>query len=116
MAAEFSKGQTKNRRISIEDGEMRHGRKSKSRVINGYKRHIAADIDSRLILAATVRPANQREFEAEEDIRPDVERLGEVTELHIDRGYLSGTWPPRTPSARPARPIEALEKQQRAFQ
>ena len=75
------------------DGDMRHGRKSKSRVINGFKRHVATDVDSGLILAAAVRPANQREHAAEADIRPDVERLGEVTELHIDRGYLSGRWP-----------------------
>jgi len=86
-------GTSKDRRISVEDGEMRHGRKSKSRVINGYKRHIAADIDSGLVLATAVRPANEKEFSAEIDLRPDVARLGEVAELHIDRGYLSGTWP-----------------------
>jgi hypothetical protein len=86
-------GTAKDRRISIEDGDMRHGRKSKSRVINGYKRHIAQDVDSKLILAATARPANEKEFMAEQDLRPDVERLGSVAELHIDRGYLAGGWP-----------------------
>jgi len=86
------RGTAKDRRISIEDQEMRHGRKSKSRPINGFKRHIATDIGSGIILAATVRPANEKEFMAEDDIRPDVERLGQVTELHIDRGYLSGSW------------------------
>lgn len=86
------RGTAKNRRISITDGEMRHGRKSKSRVINGYKRHVATDLDSGLILAATVRPANEREYFAEKEIRPDVERQGVVRELHIDRGYLAGTW------------------------
>lgn len=85
-------GTAPDRRISITDGEMRHGRKSKSRVINGFKRHVATDLDTGLILAATVRPANEREFAAEDDIRPDVERIGEVGELHIDRGYLSGSW------------------------
>lgn len=86
-------GTAQDRRISVEDGEMRHGRKSKSRVINGFKRHIAAEVDTGLILAASVRPANEREFQAEDTIRPDVERLGKVVELHIDRGYLSGSWP-----------------------
>jgi hypothetical protein len=33
------------RRVSIEDPEMRHGRKSKSKRFNGYKRHIATDLD-----------------------------------------------------------------------
>jgi len=29
----------KDRRISVEDGQMRHGRKSKHQRIDGYKRH-----------------------------------------------------------------------------
>lgn len=87
------KGTARDRRISIVDGEMRHGRKSKSRTINGFKRHVATELNHGLILAATVRPANEREHFAEEDLRPDVERIGEVAELHIDRGYLSGNWP-----------------------
>lgn len=87
------RGTARDRRISIADGEMRHGRKSKSRIINGYKRHVAHDLDSGLILAGTVRPANEKEFRAEDDLRPDVERIGDVEELHIDRGYLPGTWP-----------------------
>jgi hypothetical protein len=85
-------GTAKDRRISIVDGEMRHGRKSKSRVINGFKRHVATHLDTGLLLAATVRPANEKEYLAENDIRPDVERLGRVVELHIDRGYLAGNW------------------------
>ena len=34
-----------DRRVSIEDKEMRHGRKSKSKRFNGFKRHIATDVD-----------------------------------------------------------------------
>ena len=45
-----------------------------------------------LVLAATVRPANEPEYRAETELRPDVERFGKVVELHIDRGYLAGTW------------------------
>lgn len=87
------RGTAKDRIISITDPAMRHGRKSKSRTINGYKRHVAKNLDDGLILAGTVRPANEREHQAEQDIRPDVERLGEVVELHVDRGYLAGQWP-----------------------
>ena len=54
-------GVAKERRISISDGEMRHGRKSKSGRIDGYKRHLAVDLDAKLILAATVTPANRPE-------------------------------------------------------
>ncbi len=91
--ARIRRGTARDRRISITDADMRHGRKSKSRVINGYKRHIARDLDSGLILAATARPANEREYAVEQEIRRDVERHGEVVELHIDRGYLAGAWP-----------------------
>lgn len=91
--ARIRDGVAADRVISITDGDMRHGRKSKSRVVNGFKRHIAADMDSGLILATTVRPANEPEYLAEHDIRSEVEKLGEVAELHIDRGYLAGNWP-----------------------
>jgi hypothetical protein len=36
---------------------MRHGRKSKSRRFNGFKRHIAADVDRGVILACAITPA-----------------------------------------------------------
>ena len=38
------KGVAKDRRISIEDPDMRHGRKSRSQKIDGYKRHILKDL------------------------------------------------------------------------
>lgn len=86
------RGVARDRRISISDPDMRHGRKSRSRVINGFKRHLALDLDTGLILGATVRPANQPEHWATEELRVDVGRLGEVSELSIDRGYLASTW------------------------
>jgi hypothetical protein len=57
-------GVAPDRRVSIEDSEMRHGRKSKSKRFNGYKRHIARDLDSKLILSCAVAPANRPEEEA----------------------------------------------------
>jgi len=38
--ASLIKGVAKDRRISIEDAEMRHGRKSRSVRVDGYKRHV----------------------------------------------------------------------------
>ena len=38
-------GMAKDRQISITDPEMRHGRKSSSARFDGYKRHIAQDLD-----------------------------------------------------------------------
>jgi hypothetical protein len=82
-------GVAKERRISIADGEMRHGRKSKSSRVDGYKRHIAVDLDGKLILAAAVTPANRPEGEASGALLRDVEKQGfTVEDLYIDRAYL----------------------------
>lgn len=84
-------GVAPDRRVSVEDGEMRHGRKSKSKRFNGYKRHIAADLDTDLILACAVTPANRPEEEAAPLLRDDIARLpvrSEISALHIDRGYI----------------------------
>lgn len=86
------RGTAKDRRISAEDESMRHGRKSRSRTINGFKNHIAVDIETGLTLAASVRPANEREHMVDKHIRADIEKHGTVAELHIDRGYLSSQW------------------------
>lgn len=86
------KGVAEDRRISIEEPEMRHGRKSRSRTINGYKSHLGVDLDTELVLACAVTPANRPEVEALEPITADVGRYPERTEvgeLYIDRGYLA---------------------------
>jgi hypothetical protein len=86
----IKQGVAKERRISVRDGQMRHGRKSKASRVDGYKRHIALDLDEKLILAVAVTPANRPEAEATEDLLTDVRRPGHTVEaLHIDRGYLA---------------------------
>jgi len=82
-------GTAKDRRISVSDPDMRHGRKSRSRVINGYKRHVACDLETKLILSATVRPANEPEHRAADLLRAEIEEFGTVEEFHVDRGYLA---------------------------
>ncbi|NOK17180.1 DUF4114 domain-containing protein [Corallococcus carmarthensis] len=42
---------------SIEDPDMRHGRKSKR--FNGYKQHLSTDLDTDLVVACAVTPANR---------------------------------------------------------
>jgi transposase len=42
-------GVAKDRRISIEDAQMRHGRKTKSVRVDGYKRHVLTDLDTELV-------------------------------------------------------------------
>jgi len=85
-------GVAEDRRISIEDPDMRHGRKSKSQTIKGYKSHLAADLDTNLIVACAVTSANQPEADALPGIVEDLGRYAERNEigaLHIDRGYLA---------------------------
>jgi len=88
----IKEGVAPERRVSIVDGEMRHGRKSKSKRFNGYKRHIAADLDSRLILACALTPANRPEEEAAPELQADIQHQKlNITELHIDRGYVNAS-------------------------
>ena len=83
-------GVAPERRVSVEDPEMRHGRKSKSKRFNGYKRHIARDIDSKLILSCVIAPANRPEAEAAAPLKADIERQKLVIgEWYIDRGYIN---------------------------
>lgn len=77
------RGVAADRRISITDPDMRHGRKSSTKVINGYKRHILADLDTGLVVDLDVRPANEPEHKVLDQFV-----LPAMTELHIDRGFL----------------------------
>jgi hypothetical protein len=84
------RGVAKERRISVEDGQMRHGRKSRSQLIDGYKRHVLHDLDSHLIRALGLTPANVPEASVTEAIVADLApQEVEVCEWHIDRAYLS---------------------------
>ncbi len=88
--ARIRQGVAEDRRVSIEDCEMRHGRKTKSKRFNGYKRHIASDLDTNLIVACAVTPANRPEGEALPDLKADIEICEQViAEAHVDRGYIS---------------------------
>jgi len=86
------KGVAKDRRISIEDPQMRHGRKTKSVRIDGDKRHVLTDLDTDLVPAVGVTAANVAEAEVAEQITADLDAQ-QVTlgELDIDRAYLSSS-------------------------
>jgi len=83
-------GVAAERRISIEDAEMRHGRKSRSLLVDGYKRHVLRDLDSRLIVAVGGTPANAPEASVTDAIETDLAaQQCTLRELHIDRAYLA---------------------------
>jgi len=89
-APALRRGVARDRRISVEDGEMRHGRKSRSVLFDGYKRHVLRDLDTGLIPVVGITPANAPEASVTDDITADLEAAGwRLPELHIDRAYLS---------------------------
>jgi hypothetical protein len=83
-------GVAKDRRVSIEDPEMRHGRKTKNKPFNGYKEHLAADLSAGLIVACVVTPANVPDEAAAPELKADIDRQHQrIGELMIDRGYVN---------------------------
>ncbi len=90
---QLKKGVAKDRRIAVEDPEMRHGRKSKSQRVDGYKRHVLKDLDIGVVRAVGVTAANAPEASVTQalDIGLKAQKV-EIAELHIDRAYLSSEW------------------------
>ncbi len=86
------KGVAKDRRISIEDPQMRHGRKTRSQRIDGYKRQVLTDLDTDLVPAVGVTPANLPEAQVADQIQADLDaQQATLGELNIDRAYLSSS-------------------------
>lgn len=84
------RGVAKDRRVSVHDKDMRHGRKTKTRTFNGYKSHLAVDLDSTLILACDVSQANRPEAASLDVLVKELEGQ-KLAEAHIDRGYVAST-------------------------
>lgn len=86
------KGVARDRRITIEDAQMRHGRKSRKVRVDGYKRHVLRDLDTGLVRAVGITPANAAEASVTEAISADLAcQQVHLSQLHIDRAYLSST-------------------------
>jgi Transposase DDE domain/Transposase domain (DUF772) len=89
----LQQGVARDRRISVHEATMRHGRKHRTQRVDGYKRHVLLDLDSQLVRAVGVTPANEPEAQVTAALSFDLEaQQVELTELHIDRAYLSSTW------------------------
>jgi hypothetical protein len=82
-------GVANDRLISLADREMRHGRKSTTQRINGYKRYVSSDLDDGLMLAAAVQPANVAEHRGADMMRAELGAYGAMAEVHIDRAFLA---------------------------
>jgi transposase len=89
-APSLRRGVARDRRISVEDAQMRHGRKSRSMLFDGYKRHVLRDLDTLLVPVVGITPANVPEASVTGDISAGLDAAGlTLAELHIDRAYLA---------------------------
>jgi transposase len=87
---QMRRGVARDRRISVEDGEMRHGRKSRSHRFDGYKRHVLRDLDAGVVRAVGITAANAPEASVTDAILADLRRQAvHLREIHLDRGYLA---------------------------
>ncbi len=69
---------------------MRHGRKSRTRRVDGDKRQVRRDLDQAVVRAVGVTLANVPDADVTEAITADVAAQGAtLAECHIDRAYLS---------------------------
>jgi Transposase DDE domain/Transposase domain (DUF772) len=78
-----------DRRISIEDADIRHGRKSSAKTFNGFKEHFVLDLDSHVRREVVVCPANHPEHEAVELLAEELEKGPGLLQLDIDLGYMA---------------------------
>ncbi len=84
--SELRKDVAKDRRILDADAQMRHGRKSRRVRVDGYKHHVLSDLDTGLIRAVGMTPANVAEDTVTEAIAADLHaQQVMLEELHIDR-------------------------------
>ena len=90
------RGVSRERRISVQDEQMRHGRKSRRVRVDGYKRHVLHDLESGLVRAVGVTAANAAEASVTDALDADLAAqhvgLADLDELHLDRAYLSSRW------------------------
>jgi hypothetical protein len=78
-----------DRRISIEDKDMRHGRKSSAKTFNGFQEHLLVDLDRTVTREVVVRPANEPEHEVVECLAEELEKSPGLLQLDIDLGYMA---------------------------
>ena len=78
-----------DRRISIEDADMRHGRKSSAKTCNGFQEHCVLDLESPVTREVVVRPANEPEHAAVELLVETLEKPPGLLQLDIDLGDMA---------------------------
>jgi hypothetical protein len=87
------RGVSRERRLSVQDAQMRHGRKSRRVRIDGDQRQVLYDLESGLVRAVGVRAANAAAASVTADLDADLAAdlaaqdvgLADLDELHLDR-------------------------------
>jgi hypothetical protein len=84
-------GVARDRVISVVDTDMRHGRKSPSKRVDGYKAHVLTDHDNELILGVATTAANVFDGPQAASLVEGARRAGvAVTEVLGDTAYGDG--------------------------
>jgi transposase/IS5 family transposase len=85
------RGVAKDRVVSVVDPDMRHGRKSPSKRVDGYKAHIITDHDNELILGVATTAANVADGPQAAGLVTAAKAAGvPVTEMLGDMAYGDG--------------------------
>ncbi len=87
----IAKGTVSGRIISVSDPEARHGRKSASKVIRGFKTHVTGTIDSQFVTGIAITDAATHDGQPTSDLIAQTEAHGvKPTELVGDAAYGAG--------------------------
>jgi hypothetical protein len=78
-----------DRRLSIEDADMRHSRKSSANTFNGFQEHFVLDLDRQVTREVVVRPANEPEHAVVARLADVLEQTPGLLQLDIDLGYMA---------------------------
>ncbi len=103
-------GTKRDRIVSTTDPEMRHGRKSHSKMFNGYKASVAVETESGVILATDVIAGNAHDSEGAGDL---VKHAGKTAKRRVERvlgDTAYGTTGARTDIAKAATDVEIVAK------
>ena len=87
---------------------MRHGRKSRSVLFDGYKRHVLRDLDTGLVPAVGITPANAPEASVTGDITADLDAAGRHAGRAAHRPGLPVLGPGPRPRAGPGDLLQGL--------
>lgn len=84
------RGVARDRVISSVDPEARHGRKSNHGPFDGYKAHVAVDLETELVTEVQLTPANVADSAVVEDLLPELGEEDAEIMVVADSAYGSG--------------------------